>query len=298
MALADAPSDDPLVHVDNVVAGYVPEVNILNGCSLELQSGELIGIIGPNGAGKSTVLKALFGLLPVRTGTVMYRGEDVTGQKANTLVAKGVGYVPQINNVFPSLTVSENLEMGGYLLPWRRRRADRLRHRDVPAAWRADRSTRRLVVGWRTSDARDGAGDDDGAQRAAARRAERRSIAAAAGPGVRTGEAGQRGRRVDHHGRAERGAMPADLRPGLRARPRPQRLHRHRHRADDRSEGHRALPRHARQGALHSTVAALVDRRTGTRQRETGWATRRRPAPPVSIVERCRRFTAGCTGTR
>jgi branched-chain amino acid transport system ATP-binding protein len=115
VALADAPSNDPLVHVDNVVAGYVPEVNILNGCSLELQSGELIGIIGPNGAGKSTVLKALFGLLPVRTGTVMYRGEDVTGQKANTLVAKGVGYVPQINNVFPSLSVRENLEMGGYL---------------------------------------------------------------------------------------------------------------------------------------------------------------------------------------
>jgi len=108
--------EDLLLHVDNVVAGYVPEVNILNGCSLELKAGELIGIIGPNGAGKSTVLKALFGLLPVRTGTVHYRGEEVTGQKANTLVANGIGYVPQINNVFPSLTVRENLEMGAYLL--------------------------------------------------------------------------------------------------------------------------------------------------------------------------------------
>ncbi len=104
-----------LVHVDNVVAGYVPEVNILNGCSVELADGELIGIIGPNGAGKSTMLKALFGLIPVRQGTVVYRGEDVTGQKANILVAKGIGYVPQLNNVFPSLTVAENLEMGGYL---------------------------------------------------------------------------------------------------------------------------------------------------------------------------------------
>jgi len=104
-----------LVHVDHIVAGYVPEVNILNGCSLELASGELIGIIGPNGAGKSTMLKALFGLIAVREGTVMYRGEDVTGQKANSLVAKGIGYVPQINNVFPSLSVRENLEMGGYL---------------------------------------------------------------------------------------------------------------------------------------------------------------------------------------
>jgi branched-chain amino acid transport system ATP-binding protein len=115
MLAVEAGRPELLVHVDNVVAGYVPEVNILNGCSLELTFGELIGIIGPNGAGKSTMLKALFGLIAVREGTVMYRGEDVTGQKANTLVAKGVGYVPQINNVFPSLSVQENLEMGGYL---------------------------------------------------------------------------------------------------------------------------------------------------------------------------------------
>ena len=104
-----------LVHVDHIVAGYVPEVNILNGCSLELATGELIGIIGPNGAGKSTMLKALFGLIPVREGVVRFEGGDITGSKANTLVARGIGYVPQNNNVFPSLTVSENLEMGGYL---------------------------------------------------------------------------------------------------------------------------------------------------------------------------------------
>ena len=122
-----------LVHVDNVVAGYVPEVNILNGCSLELTFGELIGIIGPNGAGKSTMLKALFGLIAVREGTVTYRGEDVTGQKANTLVAKGVGYVPQINNVFPSLSVQENLEMGGYLRKGDLRDRLDVRRRDVPA---------------------------------------------------------------------------------------------------------------------------------------------------------------------
>jgi branched-chain amino acid transport system ATP-binding protein len=106
---------DLLVHVDNVVAGYVPEVDILRGSSLELARGELIGIIGPNGAGKSTMLKALFGLIPIRSGTVSYEGDDVTGRKANVLVARGIGYVPQINNVFPSLTVNENLEMGGYL---------------------------------------------------------------------------------------------------------------------------------------------------------------------------------------
>jgi branched-chain amino acid transport system ATP-binding protein len=107
-------SDQLLVHVDQVVAGYVPGVNILNGCSLEVREGDLIGIIGPNGAGKSTMLKALFGLITVREGTVRLRGEEVTGLKANTLVSKGIGYVPQINNVFPSLTVHENLEMGAY----------------------------------------------------------------------------------------------------------------------------------------------------------------------------------------
>jgi branched-chain amino acid transport system ATP-binding protein len=107
--------DDALLRADAIVAGYVPEVNILNGCSLELHEGELIGVIGPNGAGKSTLLKALFGLIPVRGGVVRLRGEDITGLKAHALVHKGVGYVPQNNNVFPSLTVEENLQMGLYL---------------------------------------------------------------------------------------------------------------------------------------------------------------------------------------
>ncbi len=107
----------PLIEIKNVVAGYVPGVDILNGVDLELQQGELIGIIGPNGAGKSTLLKALFGLLDIRSGTVTFKGEDITGMKAHELVAAGIGYVPQINNVFPSLTVEENLEMGVYLEP-------------------------------------------------------------------------------------------------------------------------------------------------------------------------------------
>ncbi len=108
---------EPLIEIRNVVAGYVPGVDILNGVDLELQPGELIGIIGPNGAGKSTLLKALFGLLDVRSGTVTFKGEDITGLKAHQLVAAGIGYVPQINNVFPSLTVEENLEMGVFLEP-------------------------------------------------------------------------------------------------------------------------------------------------------------------------------------
>jgi len=105
---------DTVVVAEDLVAGYVPEVNILNGCSLHLDRQELVGIIGPNGAGKSTFLKSLFGLIPVREGVVLLRGEDITGLKANKLVSKGIGYVPQNNNVFPTLTVEENLEMGLY----------------------------------------------------------------------------------------------------------------------------------------------------------------------------------------
>jgi branched-chain amino acid transport system ATP-binding protein len=106
-----------LIRIEQVVAGYVPEVNILNGVDLELQEGELIGIIGPNGAGKSTLLKALFGLIPITEGRVLLVDEDITGLKAHELVSRGVGYVPQVANVFPSLSVEENLQMGVFLRP-------------------------------------------------------------------------------------------------------------------------------------------------------------------------------------
>ena len=109
----------PVLVADSVVAGYVPGVPILNGCNLELAEGELVGVIGPNGAGKSTLVKAMFGLLPVTEGQVRLRGEDITNLPAHELVAKGVGYVPQVANVFPRLSVEENLEMGLYLRPKR-----------------------------------------------------------------------------------------------------------------------------------------------------------------------------------
>ncbi len=99
----------------DLVAGYIPEVNILNGCNLTVNEGEFVGIIGPNGAGKSTLLKAILGQCHVRSGTVMLGDRDITGHQAHELVALGVGYVPQVRNVFPSLTVRENLEMGCYL---------------------------------------------------------------------------------------------------------------------------------------------------------------------------------------
>ena len=110
-------TQSPVISVENLVAGYLPGVNILNGCSIEARQGELIGIIGPNGAGKSTLLKAIFGQVKVRDGRISLNGDDITGLKANKLVERGVGMVPQNNNVFPSLTIEENLQMGIYQQP-------------------------------------------------------------------------------------------------------------------------------------------------------------------------------------
>jgi len=110
-------TQSPVISVENLVAGYLPGVNILNGCSIEARQGELIGVIGPNGAGKSTLLKAIFGQVKVRDGRISLNGDDITGLKANKLVERGVGMVPQNNNVFPSLTIEENLQMGIYQQP-------------------------------------------------------------------------------------------------------------------------------------------------------------------------------------
>ena len=110
-------AEGAVLRADNLIAGYFPGVNILNGSDLYCQQNELVGIIGPNGAGKSTLLKALFGLVRIGSGTVTLNGEDITNQRSDTLVAKGIGFVPQSNNVFPSLTIQENLEMGAYQRP-------------------------------------------------------------------------------------------------------------------------------------------------------------------------------------
>jgi branched-chain amino acid transport system ATP-binding protein len=106
-----------VIETKDLVAGYLPGVNILNGTDIYVNQGELVGIIGPNGAGKSTLLKAIFGLVNIRSGSVLLENEDVTGVKAFQMVKKGVGFIPQNNNVFPSLTIKENLEMGGYQSP-------------------------------------------------------------------------------------------------------------------------------------------------------------------------------------
>lgn len=109
--------DEYLLVADEVVAGYVPEVNILTGCSLTLNQGEIVAVIGPNGAGKSTLVKTIFGLIPVRAGALALNGQSIAGLSAHELVEQGVGYVPQTQNIFPSLTIEENLEMGAFLRP-------------------------------------------------------------------------------------------------------------------------------------------------------------------------------------
>ena len=107
----------PVIETKSLVAGYLPGVNILNGANFFANQGELVGIIGPNGAGKSTLLKAIFGLVKVREGEILLNGESIANLKANQLVAQGIGYVPQNNNVFPSLTIEENLQMGLFQNP-------------------------------------------------------------------------------------------------------------------------------------------------------------------------------------
>jgi len=106
-----------LIEAKEVVAGYLPGVNILNGCNLYANEGDLVGIIGPNGAGKSTLLKSLFGLVKVREGHVTFKGNEITNKRADELVQMGIGFVPQSNNVFPSLTIEENLQIGAFRSP-------------------------------------------------------------------------------------------------------------------------------------------------------------------------------------
>ncbi|HSJ21466.1 MAG TPA: ABC transporter ATP-binding protein [Nocardioidaceae bacterium] len=112
-----AQAEGAVLRADDLIAGYLPGVNILNGTDLYCMPGELVGIIGPNGAGKSTLLKALFGLVKIRSGKVLLKEQDITNKRADALVAAGIGFVPQTNNVFPSLTVQENLEMGTFQSP-------------------------------------------------------------------------------------------------------------------------------------------------------------------------------------
>ena len=105
-----------LLEVENVYAGYIKDLNILQGINFRIEAHELVTVIGPNGAGKSTLAKTIFGLLSPNEGKITFKGENITGLKPNEIVTRGMCYVPQIVNVFPTLSIEENLEMGAYIL--------------------------------------------------------------------------------------------------------------------------------------------------------------------------------------
>jgi neutral amino acid transport system ATP-binding protein len=110
--MSDGNGGPTLLRTEELVAGYVPEADILNGVSIEVREGEIVTIVGPNGAGKSTLIKTIFGLLQPRSGRILVRDEDLTGRKPHDITRLGLSYVPQLDNVFQSLSVEENLEMG------------------------------------------------------------------------------------------------------------------------------------------------------------------------------------------
>jgi ABC-type branched-subunit amino acid transport system ATPase component len=103
-----------LLDVQHLSSGY-GEMTILHDVSIRVEPGEIVALIGPNGAGKSTLLKTIFGLLPPSAGRIRFQDADITGLKPPLLVRRGMSYVPQVDNVFPSLTVQENLEMGAFV---------------------------------------------------------------------------------------------------------------------------------------------------------------------------------------
>jgi ABC-type branched-subunit amino acid transport system ATPase component len=131
-----------LLDVRQVSSGY-GEMGILHDVSMRVEPGEVVTLIGPNGAGKSTLLKTIFGLLTPTAGRVLFQDTDITGVKPPLLVRRGMSYVPQVDNVFPSLTVQENLEMGAFV------REDGLAQRleDILALFPALRLKRKQKVG-------------------------------------------------------------------------------------------------------------------------------------------------------
>lgn len=104
-----------LLEVEDVWAGYIKDLDILQGVNFRILPGELVAVIGPNGAGKSTLAKTIFALLTPHRGKITFKGENIAGLKSNQIVQRGMCYVPQIANVFPSLSVEENLEMGAFI---------------------------------------------------------------------------------------------------------------------------------------------------------------------------------------
>jgi neutral amino acid transport system ATP-binding protein len=106
---------DVVLEVQEIYGGYIKDLDILQGASMKVRAGELVTIVGPNGAGKSTLAKAIFGLVTPHRGSILFNGQNIVGLKPDRIVQLGMGYVPQIANVFRSLTIDENLDMGAFV---------------------------------------------------------------------------------------------------------------------------------------------------------------------------------------
>ena len=106
---------DPFLIGENMTGGYGKGADILHNCTIAVEKGQIAVIVGPNGAGKSTAMKAVFGMLNLRQGSVRLGGRDITALNPQDRVKAGMGFVPQVNNIFPSMSVEENLEMGAYI---------------------------------------------------------------------------------------------------------------------------------------------------------------------------------------
>jgi ABC-type branched-subunit amino acid transport system ATPase component len=104
-----------ILKANNITAGYTREVKILTDVHIRVKSGQIVSVIGPNGAGKSTLLKTIFGMLKPSNGSIHLKDEDITGLKPDKVAQRGISYVPQVDNIFPSMTIQENLEMGAFI---------------------------------------------------------------------------------------------------------------------------------------------------------------------------------------
>ncbi|HEX6093218.1 MAG TPA: ABC transporter ATP-binding protein, partial [Dongiaceae bacterium] len=112
----------PVLRIEDLVAGYEPDVPVVRGANIAIASGEIVAILGPNGAGKSTLIKAVAGLVPVFGGRIHLGERDITGWKAHDLIRQGLAFVPQTENVFASMSVAENLALASAVLPRAQRR--------------------------------------------------------------------------------------------------------------------------------------------------------------------------------
>ena len=251
---------DSIIEFDKVVAGYSPSLTILNETTLDARRGEITLLIGPNGAGKSTVLRTLFGMLVPRSGEVRFEGRVINGRSQRDLLADGIAFVPQGRNLFGSLSVRHNLELGGITLP----RAELPgAHRGgaaaLPAHPRAHRQPGLDDVGRRAEAARGRPRAAAPSARAADRRAVDRPVAEArAGRDVAAAQARRR-RHDGADGRAERAHRAQVRRPRARARDGPPRARPARLRAAGRPGPQPPVPRRTR--------AAVATHRRATRRR-------------------------------